>query len=121
MKRIGLLLALPWAALPLIAASPSQRGINLQAYESSLTLPVPPVPPTTAPGGFSPAPTPNRDVDGPAAAAASNSPSLSPSLFTRSETYRGDGFNKGSSAQSEQDKHARPGAGFNLRMPLTPN
>jgi len=46
---------------------------------------------------------------------------FSPSLFNRSEQYRGDGFVNGSTAQSDQEKHIRPGAGFNLRMPLQPD
>ena len=45
---------------------------------------------------------------------------LSPTLLNRSEQYRGDGFSNGSTAQAEQERRIRPGAGFNLKMPLQP-
>ena len=120
MRGVLRLAGLVALALPVLGAAP-QRGFNLQA-PGDTSLPVPPVPPRGAAAGrYSPAPTPNRDIDAPSPGAASTSPSLAPSLFTRGDPYRGDGFNKGSTAQTEQDKRARPGAGFNLRMPLSPN
>ncbi len=99
------------------------RGLNLQATpHGSPLLPVPPAPPRGGPSqslpNYDPAPTPNRDLDGPRAPRASNSPELAPGLFTRGEQYRGEGYSPGSSAQAEQDRRARPGAGFKLRMPL---
>ena len=99
----------------------AQRSINLQASPPSTLLPEPPQPPAARPPGgrvFSPAPLPNRDTDAPPPPRATRDPSLSPSLFSRGQQYRGEGYAPGSTAQSEQEKRARPGAGFNLRLPL---
>lgn len=116
-----MLLILPVVALPLAGAASPQRGFNLQVPGPNSSLPVPPLPPAIPPvSTYSPAPTPNRDIDGPSRGGTSG-PSLSPSLLLRNDTYRGEGFNKGSTAQGEQEKRVRPGAGFNLRVPLTPN
>ncbi len=113
-------LLLPFVALPLLAASPPQRGLSLQVPQNNATLlPLPPAPPAAGPPDYAPAPLPNRDLDGPLTPRASNAPSLTPSLFTRSDQYRGEGYNRGSGAQSEQERRVKPGAGFNLRMPLT--
>jgi hypothetical protein len=73
---------------------------------------------TIAPGGFTPAPTPNRDAVGPALPRASNDASLSPDLFTRKEQYRGDGFAPNSTVQATEERHLQPAAGFNLKMPI---
>ena len=115
---------LPLLALPLLAASPPQRGLSLQvpppsSSSSSSLLPLPPTPPARVPAQtFDPAPLPNRDVDGPLAPRASGAPSVAPSLITRSDQYRGEGYSRGSTAQTEQERRLRPGAGFNLRMPF---
>jgi len=104
-----------------------RRGLNLQATpQDPALLHTPPAPflgTPTQPGGqpgpsYDLAPTPNRDLDGPRAPRASNSPELAPGLFTRGQQYRGEGYSQGSSAQSEQERRARPGAGFKLRLPL---
>lgn len=106
-------------ASPVRAASPS--GFNLQVPAPGSSLPVPPRPPPDGPpSAFQPAPLPNRDVEL-YVPRASTAPSVAPSLFTRPDQYRGDGFNKGSTAQAEQEKRLRPGAGFSLHMPLTGN
>ncbi len=115
---------LPLLVLLLAAAGPVQRGLSLQV-PSNPDLPVPPTPPAAAPQqgsatGFRPAPLPNRDIDGPTGPRASGT-SVGPSLFTRGDSYRGEGFGKGSSAQTDQERRARPGAGFSLKMPLTPD
>ena len=116
MRRILLVVLL----LPLMAAGP-QQGITLQVPSNPLT-PVPPRPPAVPPPiGFQPAPLPNRDLDDVPAPRASNEPSVRPSLFNRNDTYRGDGFSKGSTATSEQERRVKPGVGFNLRMPFAPN
>lgn len=99
-----------------------QRRLNLQATpgESSL-LQLPPTPPrggSQSGPGYDLAPTPNRDIDGPQGPRASNAPELAPGIFTRGQQYRGEGYSAGSSAQSEQERRARPGAGFKLRLPL---
>lgn len=100
-----------------------QRGLNLQAIpRQSPLLPVPPTPPRRGPAqpgpNYDPAPTPNREIDAPQGPRASNAPDLAPSLFTRGQQYRGEGFSAGSSPQAEQERRARPGAGFKLRLPL---
>ena len=104
------------------AAAQAQRGIVLQAQPSSPLLPVPPTRPRAAPapGGYEPAPTPNRDVDAPLGPRASNAPQVGPSLFTRKDLYRGDGYARGSTSETEVEKRVKPGAGFNLRLPLQP-
>lgn len=118
MKRV----LLPLLALPLLAASPPPRGFNLTMPGDASPLPVtPPNPPAPAPlpQRYAPAPLPNRDVDAPLGPRASNEPRVAPGLFTRSDQYRGEGFSSGSSAQTEQEKRLRPGAGINLHLPLT--
>ena len=112
---------LPLVALPLLAASPPQRGLVLETPANPLTRNQPRAAPPGPPTAYEPAPLPNRDIDGGTLPRAGTSPSLSPSLFTRSDTYRGEGFSKGSTANSEQDRRVRPGVGFNLKMPLSPN
>jgi hypothetical protein len=107
-------------ALPLLAASPAPR------QHFSLTVPSDPLAPlATGPlvsarpaTTFQPAPTPNRDAALPTAR-ASDQPRVTPSLFTTPNQYRGDGFSPGSTAQSEQERHMKPGAGFSLHMPFT--
>lgn len=120
MKR----LLLPVIALPLLAAAPPQRWLSLAVpTNNSPLLPVAPDSPAVVARGtpsYEPAPTPNRDVRAPAGPRASNAPSLAPSLFTTKDQYRGDGFSPGSTAQSEQEKRIKPGAGFSLHMPFTP-
>lgn len=116
MRPVLLLMAI----LPLAAASP-QQGITLQVPSNPLT-PIPPRPPATPPtAGFQPAPLPNRDIEDAPPAKAGTEPSLRPSLFTRTDTYRGEGFSKGSTANTEQERRLKPGVGFNLKMPLSPN
>ena len=97
--------------------------------QSSLRKPMDPLPlpplqlQMPAPAGpvFTPAPVPNRDAALPARPRVRQpNTAFSPSLFNRSDQYRGDGYINGSTAQTEQEKRVRPGAGFNLRMPLQP-
>ena len=115
------LLALPFLALALAAAGPPQRGFSLQVPAApGSTLPVPPVPPAPT-SLFAPAPLPNRDMEFPNAPRSSNATTVAPSLFTRGDQYRGEGFAKGSTAQTAQEQRARPGAGISLKMPLTGN
>lgn len=112
---LSLMLLLPMPALP------QHRGLNLQATPpQSPLLPVPPIPPSPAPTGpgYDLAPTPNRDLDAPAGPRTGTAPELVPGFFPRGEQYRGDGYSAGSSAQAEQERRVRPGAGFKLRLPL---
>ena len=71
----------------------------------------------TAPPGYTTAPTPNDDAAAPVTRASKDT-SLAPGFFSRRDQYRGEGLSPGSSAQIEQDRRAKPGAGINLRMPL---
>jgi hypothetical protein len=117
----------PWLliplVLPLMAASPPRQQLTLAVpNDPSPLIPVSPSPLslTPRPGPiYEAAPLPNRDLSGPAARGSSG-PSFGPSLFTTKDQYRGDGFSPGSTAQSEQEKRMKPGAGFSLRMPFTP-
>lgn len=72
---------------------------------------------TTATPGYDTAPTPNQDAFAPTARASRES-SLAPGLFTRRDQYRGEGLSAASSAQTEQDRRVKPGAGFKLSVPL---
>ena len=111
-------------ALLTVPAAAQQRGLSLQVPANPGTLlPVPARPLATTPPAspFEPAPLPNRDLEGPAGPRASNAPTLAPSLFTRSDTYRGEGYSRGSTAQAEQERRVKPGAGFNLKVPFSPN
>lgn len=118
-----------WLLLPLalllIAASPHHRGKRLSLAVPHDPTPLVPASPsplrlTPKPGpDYEPAPLPNRDVSGPVAPRASTAPSFAPSLFTTRNQYRGDGFAPNSTAQAEQEKRLRPGAGFSLHMPFT--
>ena len=123
MRRM-LLATLPVLA-PLVmgASPPPHRGFDLQA-----ALPPPQVGPLSPPAGgapraerdYAPAPIPNRDVDAPAGPRASNDPRISPTIINRRDQYRGEALDPKSSAQVEQERNLVPGAGFKLRMPLTP-
>lgn len=120
MRRFALIIA---AALLSSPGWAQQRRLNLQATPGASSLPpLPRTPPrggAKQPGpGYDLAPTPNRDIDGPQGPRASNAPELAPGIFTRGQQYRGEGYSAGSSAQSEQERRARPGAGFKLRLPL---
>jgi len=89
------------------------------------SFPGPALSPLIAPGpaanpAFTPAPIPNRDAPVPTGPRASTAPELSPGLFGRRPSYRGEAYTPNSSAQSGQDRRTRPAAGFNFRVPLTP-
>lgn len=114
-------LALGPLALLVSAAGP-QRGYSLEVpANAGMTLPGARAPARIVPrSAYAPAPLPNRNVDGPVAPRASNEPSVGASLFTRSDTYRGESLGGGSSAASEQERKVLPGAGFSLKMPLAP-
>jgi hypothetical protein len=118
----------PWLliplALPLVAAAPQPNkfSLGMPAVGGPL-LPVGPQASLSTPARgpvYEPAPLPNRDVSAPSAARNSNEPTLAPTLFTTKNQYRGDGFAPNSTAQTEQEKRVKPGAGFSLHMPLTP-
>lgn len=116
------LLAAAILMLPGLAHA-QQRGLNLQPIPRPPPfLAAPTGPPRADPAPpdslYDIAPTPNRDLDAPSGPRASTAPQLAPSLFTRGQQYRGEGFSAGSTAQAEQERRAQPGAGFKLRLPL---
>lgn len=120
-RKSRLRLCLPLLMLPVLAAGP-HRGIQLEVPQQGSPLPSPPRPPRILPpSAYQPAPLPNRNLDAPRGPRASNETTVAPSLFNRTDTYRGEGFAPGSSASAEQDRRVRPGAGINLRMPFAPN
>ncbi len=109
-------------ALPLMAAAPprQQMSLTLPADQGASLNDLPLS--LGAPAGkpiYEPAPLPNRDLRSPARRASSE-PNLSPTLFSTKTQYRGDGFSPGSTAQADQERRAKPGAGFSLHMPLSP-
>jgi hypothetical protein len=105
------------AGLLSMAAAP-RGGFNTTPYIPPIvavpqqTLAAPNMPPQ-----FEPAPTPNMDASAPISR-ASRDTSLSPSLFTRRDQYRGEGLAAMDSAQIEQERRVTPGAGLKLSMPL---
>ncbi len=111
-------------ATPLLAPAAeaqTSRGLFLQAQPDG--SPLPPLPPARPgvpadPRVFQPAPTPNRDLYAPLGPRASNAPEFGPEVYTRKDTYRGEGLTQGSSNQTSVDRRARPAPGFSLRMPL---
>lgn len=119
-----LLATLPVLA-PLVMGASPHRGFDLQAAPAS---PPPLFGPLSPPArglpqagrDYAPAPIPNRDVDAPAGPRASNDPQISPTIINRRDQYRGEALDPKSSAQVEQERNLVPGAGFKLRMPLTP-
>jgi hypothetical protein len=74
-------------------------------------------PPAPTPQGYTSAPTPDQDSFAPQTKASEDA-SVGPGLFTRRDQYRGEGLSASSSAQIEQDRRAKPGAGIKLSMPL---
>ena len=106
-------------AFPIMAAAPLQQPLSLAVpADGGFSLGAPASP--GAVPSFQPAPLPNRNVYTPQGPRASNEPSLAPTLFTTRTQFRGDGFSPGSTAQSDQEKKLKPGAGFSLHMPLSP-
>ena len=110
----------PGALLPalslLIAGAAPTGSFTTSAPVQNLTPTLPhPVP--AAPPRFTDAPTPNQDTNAPHVRATGDA-SVTPGFFSRRDQYRGEGLSAGSSAQTEQDRRAKPGAGINLTMPL---
>lgn len=105
-------------ALPLIAAAPPRR-LTMTVPSNSFGSQTAPQASAT-PSRYQPAPLPNRNFDGPASAGGPASPSLSPTMFTRSEQFRGDGYVSHSTAQVSEEHNFKPSVGFKLQVPLTP-
>ncbi len=105
-------------ALPCVAAAPATSSFIPAPSVPAITMQRQALIPTPNPNpGYTSAPTPNQDASAPQAK-ASNAPYVAPGFFTRTDQYRGEGLTPSSSAQAEQDRRAKPGAGFNLRMPI---
>ena len=118
------LLVLPMLSATVIAAAPLPQRALVMAVPVEPGLgqwQTPNRPAAPSPSAFQPAPLPNRDVEAPFGGRASNETRVAPTLVNRSDTYRGEGFSRGSTAAAAQDSRARPGAALNLKMPLTPN
>ncbi|MSO91412.1 MAG: hypothetical protein EXR01_07540 [Acetobacteraceae bacterium] len=92
-----------------MAAGPVRRG-------GEEALPVPPIPQDLV--SSEAAPVPNSSMFAPLDLRTPRGPELSPALMVPKYTYQGEGFLYGSTVQSEQNRKARPAAGFNLKFPL---
>jgi len=74
----------------------------------------------TAPVGtsrFEPAPMPDRDMAAPSATRSAEA-GLQPTLFSKKQEFRGDGFSPDAPAQSAEERNRKPGLGFNFSMPV---
>ena len=107
MRRLSFLLI---AASLTMAAGPNRQN-------SAGELPLPPIPPDIATSS-EPAPVPNNAVNGPVALQVPRGPELTPTIMGPKYTYQGEGFLRGSTVQSEQNRKVRPAAGLNLTVPL---
>ncbi len=112
--RVSVLL--PLVGLLTVSASPPPRFTTVTPLPPEFTTSRPAPTPDTTPPGFTTAPTPG-DVSAPVAPQSKDA-TLAPGFFTRRDQYRGEGISAGSSAQIEQDRRAKPGAGISLTMPL---
>ena len=125
MNPLALLMATPLLAALLAEGVQAQttRGLFLQAQPDSPLLPAPPARPGAPPDPrvFQPAPTPNRDLYAPLGPRASNAPELGPEVYSRKDSYRGEGLNSGASNEGSLDRRTKPAPGFSLHMPLQQN
>lgn len=80
-------------------------------------LPIPPIPPEIPASNYEAAPTPGS-IAAPTSAQGPRGPELSPTLMAPKQFFQGEGFLAGSTVQSEQQRKAKPVAGFNLTVPL---
>ena len=105
------------ALLLLTAAAPSPY-ISMN-YASALPQQIPTITTTeTAPASpYQPAPMPNRDLSAPSAV-ASNEPSIAPTVFSTTPSFRSDGYSGNSTEQAAHDHRLAPAAGLNLSMPV---
>ena len=106
-----------WPLLGLLTAGAGPGGSFTTTAPAPSITPTQPRPAPAAPSRFTDAPTPNQDSNAPRSRASTDA-SVSPGFFSRRDQYRGEGLSAGSSAQAEQDRRAKPGAGINLTMPL---
>lgn len=109
---------LPIMALLAMAAAPRGSFVTATPMPDFTPPPQTPVQGTTrTTPGYDTAPTPNQDAFAPTARASRDS-SFAPGLFSRRDQYRGEGLSPASSAQTEQERRVKPGAGIKLSVPL---
>lgn len=92
------------------------QGIGAQG-SGKQSLPIPPIPPDVPVSRYEAAPTPNL-VNAPTVSQPAPGAEVRPTLMGPKQFYQGEGFLNGSTVQSEQQRRARPAAGFNLTVPL---
>ena len=98
------------------AASPAQfRPIIVEAVPPAY-LPATPTPQSQQGPRFQAALVPNRDVALPTERATKD-PKLTATLYNRRDQFRGDAIAPNSSAQIDQERRVRPGAGLALKIP----
>lgn len=91
------------------------QGATRRAAEEA--LPIPPIPPDAPLTSYEAAPMPGN-VTAPVVPQGPRGAELSPTLMGPKQFYQGEGFLSGSTVQSEQQRKAKPAAGFNLTVPL---
>jgi hypothetical protein len=106
------------AAAASLAAAPSGSFVITPGQQLLITQPSHAAVAAVPNSVFTAAPTPNRDAQAPLGPRASNAATVAPSLFTRKEQYRGDGFSPNSTAQDSEERHYMPGAGLSVSMPI---
>ena len=107
-------------ALPFLASFAAAAAAPPNSFSNSTPMPsftVKPQKLVPNAQGFDAAPIPNQDAFAPTTRATSDA-SIAPNVFTRKDQYRGESIQPNSSAQTQEDRKALPGAGFSLRMPL---
>lgn len=116
MKRLSaILLCAGMAVANVLPGVSHAQGATRRAAEEA--LPIPPVPPAEPLRSYEAAPMPGN-VTAPVTPQGPRGAELSPTLMGPKQFYQGEGFLSGSTVQSEQQRKAKPAAGFNLTVPL---
>jgi hypothetical protein len=116
MTRLSaILLCAGLAVANLLPGMSHAQGATRRAAEEA--LPVPPIPPEEPLTSYEAAPVPGN-VAAPVTPEGPRGAELSPRLMGPKQFYQGEGFLTGSTVQSEQQRKAKPAAGFNLTVPL---
>jgi len=123
LSLIALAACLAAGLVPASASSPAQAQTSSQSSSGRRIaleepLPIPPIPPAEVASNYEAAPTPGQIGAAPGGPQGPRGPELSPTLMTPKQFYQGEGFLAGSTVQSEQQRKAKPAAGFNLTVPL---
>jgi hypothetical protein len=105
-----------WVVLALLTGLGVTAGAASFAREEE--LPLPPIPPDSLMDSEA-APIPNNGIRAPLdVRTPTGEAQLSPTLMGPKYTYQGEAFLRGSTVQTEQNRNAKPAAGFNLKVPL---